>query len=481
MKAISVLGIDLGAKSGRVMAVHLNDNGLELSSVHRFLNRPIMIRNTLHWNILQLWQDIQDGIDKAKDLSSASIGVDTWGVDFALLDNHDQLLGIPVHYRDHRTDGIMEKAFRKVSREEIFQQTGIQFMPINTIDQLYSMVLNGSASLRLAHTFLTIPDLLNFWLTGVKTCEFTNATTTQLYNPTVGNWAKPVLDKLAISETIFPSITLPGTRLGKYHGIPVIAPACHDTGSAVAAIPAKNPDYAYISSGTWSLVGIEIENPIISPEALEANLTNEGGVENTFRLLKNVMGLWIFQQCRNTFTKKGKLLSYQQLMALASQALPLQHFINPNDLMFLPPGDHPQLIQSFCKETGQSIPENEGAIIRCVLESLAFSYRKVLTDILQISGREVNIIHIVGGGSKNVLLCQMTANVTHLPVVAGPDEATVLGNALTQLIALGEISNIHEARQLIAKMGVLKHYFSHDHDQWDKAYERFLKIIAKHK
>ena len=319
MREKTVLTVDLGAESGRVMAVHFDGQSLKLEELRRFPNTTVKIRGTLYWDFLRLWGDIQSGIATGKSLNPAGIGVDTWGVDFGLLDTQGNLIGNPVHYRDARTEGLMEKVFALVPKSEVFEQTGIQFMPINTLYQMMSLVENQSPQLAMADTFLTAPDLLNYWLTGTKVCEFSNATTTQMYNPLTGDWANSMLDRLDIPTHIFPDIVPPGTRLGEYEGIPVIAPACHDTGSAVAAVPTQTPNYAYISSGTWSLVGLEVSQPVISTIALEANVTNEGGVDGTYRLLKNVMGLWLVQECRRTFERSGNDFVYDVVRWLPIQ------------------------------------------------------------------------------------------------------------------------------------------------------------------
>jgi rhamnulokinase len=478
MKAKTVLAIDIGAESGRVMGIHFDGKKLELEELHRFPNPTVSIRGTLHWDILGLWRDIQAGIEKGKILEPVSVGLDTWGVDFALLDAQGILLGNPVHYRDNRTEGMLEKAFSKVSREEIFAQTGIQFLSINTLYQMLSLVEARSPQLSIADTFLTIPDLLNYWLTGTKVCEFSNATTTQMFNPTTGGWATSILEKFTIPTHIFPEIVRPGTRLGTYASLTVIAPACHDTGSAVAAVPAKNADFAYISSGTWSLVGLEEDHPIINQAALAANVTNEGGVYGTYRLLKNVMGLWIFQQCRATWEKEGTALSYDALVEMALTAEPLTAFVNPDDLAFLSPGDHPRRIREMCQKSGQPVPETRGAIARLVLESLALAYRRVIEQLAAVSGQEVKVIHIVGGGSQNALLNQMTADATGIPVIAGPSEATVIGNALVQFIALGELGDIQEARQIVTLNGPLSRFEPQARDRWNDAYQQYKRLVG---
>ncbi|MCB9432178.1 MAG: rhamnulokinase [Ardenticatenaceae bacterium] len=473
----TVLAVDLGAESGRVMAVRFDGRSLNLEELYRFPNVTVMVNGTLHWDILRLWGEIQTGIDKGKGLRPASIGVDTWGVDFGLLDKHDHLIGNPVTYRDRRTLGMMERALAMVPQAAIFAQTGSQFLSLNTLYQMLSLVASRSSQLQIASTFLMIPDLINFWLTGTKVCEFSDATTTQMFDPVNGRWATNLMLDLGIPTTIFPEIVPPGTRLGAYEGIPVIAPACHDTGSAVAAVPTTTPDFAYISSGTWSLVGLEVDKPILTPKALAANVTNEGGVYGTYRLLKNVMGLWILQQCRATWAAAGEAYSYAELVTLAEGSDPLVSIVNPNDARFLTPGDHPQIIRKMCQQTNQPVPQTVGAVVRCVLESLALAYREVLAQVTAVSHRTASAIHIVGGGTQNELLNQMTADAAGLPVVAGPVEATVMGNALVQLITLGEISNWSQARQVVAGLGEMKRYEPGNWAAWDDSYGRYQNLV----
>lgn len=474
----TVLAVDLGAESGRVMAVQFDGRTLELTPVHRFANKPISVNGTLCWNHLDLWCEIQLGIEKAKPYDPASIGVDAWGVDFGLLDKQGNLIGNLVQYRDDRTKGMMERAFAKVGKEAIFSETGIQFSRINTLYQLLSMVESGSPWLEAADTFLTIPDLFHYFLCGTAVSEFSIATTTQMLNPHTREWTNDLLSSLGIPTHIFPKIVLPGTRLGHYQNIPVITPASHDTGSAVAAIPASTPNYAYICSGTWSLVGIEIDQPIINQATLEANATNEGGVDGTIRLLKNIVGLWLVQQCRATWAQEGNLYSYSDLESLAMTAPPLLSFVNPNDSLFLPPGDHQKRIHQYCLETNQHPPQSEGETIRCILESLAMAYCNALQKILWVSGQQVQVIHMVGGGSKNALLNQMTANATGIPVIAGPIEASALGNSIVQLIALGEIKNRQEARALILQTLPVRVYEPEETAVWTEAYHRYQQIVS---
>lgn len=446
-KSATVLAIDLGAESGRVMAVHFDGSRLQLEEVYRFSNHALLVNGSLHWDILGLWREVQVGIGRSRG-RPASLAVDTWGVDFGLLDRNGNLIGNPVCYRDQRTEGMMDAVFERVAKADVFAQTGIQFMAINTLYQMMSLV--GSPHLQIAERFLTVPDLLNFWLTGTQVCEFSNATTTQMLNPYSGYWATEMLDTLGIPTHIFPEVVQPGTHLGTFNAIPVLAPACHDTGSAVAGVPTETENFAYISSGTWSLVGLEVMGPVVNQAALTINASNEGGVYGTFRLLKNVMGLWLLQQCRATWQKAGRAYSYAELVVLAESAKALQAIVDPNDDRFLPPGDHPAHIRDFCQQSGQLLPQTDAAIARCVFESLALAYRDVLLDLQALTGRTIEVIHVVGGGARNRLLNQLTADATGIPVLAGPTEATVIGNALVQLISLGELAHLKEGRQLVA-------------------------------
>mgnify|MGYP005839784921 CR=1 FL=1 len=457
--------------------------------VHRFPNGPLRASDGLHWDVHRLFAEMKRGLALAarNHGTPASVGVDTWGVDFALLDGSGELLGLPFHYRDGRTEGVMEKALQRVSREEIFDRTGVQFISINTLYQLYSMVLDGSPLLEKAATFLTIPDLFNYWLSGRAVCEFTNATTTQFYDPRAHAWALPLLEKLGIPTHFLPEIVPPGTVLGpllpsvaggSLGGVPLIAPACHDTGSAVAAVPAAGDNFAYISSGTWSLVGVEEPEPIVTPQALAGNFTNEGGVGG-FRFLKNVTGMWLLQECRRRWAKEGDVLSYDGLTALAESAPPFRSFIDPDDPSFLNPQDMPLAVAAFCSRTGQTPPEDKGEIVRCVLESLALKYRRVIEQIEEIRGRRVDVVHVVGGGSRNRLLCRFTADATGKTVVAGPVEATAVGNVLVQLMALGRLSSLAEGRALMRRSFPVETYEPKTRAHWDDAFLRFLPLLEK--
>ncbi len=473
---VHVIAVDLGAESGRVTRVVFDGDKVRLDEVHRFPNTPVQVAGTLHWDVLGMWREITTGIEKAR-AGAASIGVDSWGVDHALLDRDGKLIGNPVHYRDRRTDGMYDWVFARVPRREVFERTGIQFMILNTLYQLASMVANGSAQLDMAVSYLAVPDLINNWLTGEKVCEFTHATTTQLYNPRAGDWDRQMLAQVGIPTEMFGEIVQPGTRIGAYEGIPVIVPASHDTGSAVVAVPTTTHDYAYLSSGTWSLIGLEVDAPVINDASYAANVTNEGGAYGTFRFLKNVMGLWIAQQCRATWRGQGEEYSYDDLTRLAQTAEPFRSLIDPDDPAFLPPGDMPTRIREFCQRTGQLIPETAAQVLRTVYESLALKYRLSIDSLTALSGRTVERLHIIGGGTQNRLLCQMTADALGRLVVAGPVEATALGNALVQLIALGEIGSLHQAREAVSRSFATERYEPANGTAWDAAYARFQQLV----
>ena len=484
------LAFDLGTESGRGVLGHFDGEKIELEELHRFPNGGVRVLNSLHWDVLHLWREMKNALSicAQRRLDLKGIGVDTWGVDFALIGKDDTLLGLPYHYRDSRTDGMLEEAFNQFSRKEIFERSGGQFLQINTLYQLLSMVVHQSPLLEVAETFLMIPDLFNFWSTGRKVGEFTNATTTQFYDPRQKCWSREICDALSLPFDILPEIVQPGTQLGRLlpsvseetglGDVPVIAPGCHDTASAVAAVPAQGEDWAYISSGTWSLMGIEVPEPIISNQALKLNFTNEGGVNNTFRFLKNIMGLWLVQECRRTWAREGREMSYDQLTQVAANAHPFTALIDPDDNSFLSAGDMPSRILDYCKRTGQASPSHEGEIVRCALESLALKYRWVREKLEAVWGKPINVIHIVGGGAQNRLLCQFTADATGMPVVAGPTEATAIGNIMVQALGMGLIDSISEAREIIRRSFDVVTYEPEDLDRWNEAYERFLDVTG---
>jgi rhamnulokinase len=489
---LNFAAVDLGAESGRVMLGRFDGVRLDLEECHRFPNVPVQVGGTLHWDVLRLWGDIQHGLAAAGRKAGgplAGIGLDTWGVDFGLLGRDGQLLGNPVHYRDSRTNGMLEAAFRRVPRAEIFAQTGIQFMALNTLYQLLSLVEARAPVLEIATTFLTIPDLLNFWLTGEAANEFSNATTTQCFNPRTGDWAREMLARLGIPTGWFGPIIQPGTVLGSLRpslaealglgAVPVIAPATHDTGSAVAAVPMQDRNAIYLSSGTWSLMGVELDRPVIDDRSLSLNFTNEGGVGGTFRLLKNIMGLWLVQECRRVWASQGAEYSYAELTRLAEQSPAFVSFVAPGDERFLALGDMPARLQAFCRETGQPVPEGVGAIVRCALESLALEYRWVAERLVELTGQSLPVIHVIGGGAQNALLNQFTAEATDRTVVAGPIEATALGNVLVQMPALGQIGSPAEGRALVRASFPVQTFRPKAPDAWDAAYRRYLALRGR--
>ena len=471
-----VLAIDLGAESGRVLRVGFDGSRFHFEQLHRFPNIPVMAGGTLYWDVLRQWHDIITGIEAAGP-QIAGMGIDTWGCDFALLDRDGALLGNPVHYRDARTQGLSDYVYELVPRRAVFERTGIQFLPLNTLFQLASLVRAHSPQLAAAEHFLPFPNLFNYWLTGDMRSEFTHVSTTQFYNPRARDWDYETLEAIGAPTHIFGEIIQPGTRLGVWRGIPVFAPASHDTGSAVVGVPAAGNDFAYLSSGTWSLIGLEVDEPVISDAAFAANVTNEGGVGGTFRLLKNVAGLWLAQQCRATWAAAGRTLGYDQLTEEARQAQPFRSLIDPDDPRFIPPGDMPARIRDFCRESDQPLPESVGEIMRCVYESLALKYRQALERLFTVSGAPVAQLHIIGGGSQNSLLNQMTADATGLPVVAGPVEATALGNAIVQFIALGELKDVAEARAVLADTLGTESCEPRPDERWQQAYERFCALL----
>lgn len=478
MSTKNVLAVDLGAESGRVIRVGFDGNQFHFDEIHRFPNIPVQTRGTLHWDVLRLWHEITSGIQAAGP-DIAGIGVDTWGVDFALLDKQGHLLANPVHYRDVRTEGMTEWVFERVPRRTVFERTGIQFMVINTLYQLASMVASGSPLLDAADTMLPIPDLFNYWLSGSKSAEFTHASTMQCYNPRTSNWDFETLSAVGLPAHIFPKVIQPGTIIGDYQGTPVIAPACHDTGSAVVAVPTTTSDYAYLSSGTWSLIGLEVTQPVINDASYAANVTNEGGAYGTFRLLKNVMGLWLAQQSRATWRQQGHEYTYDQLAAEAAQAPAFRSLIDPDDPTFLHPGDMPARIREFCQRTGQPIPETVGQVMRTIYESLALKYRHALDNLVTLTGGQVERLHIIGGGSQSRVLNQMAADATGRIVITGPIEATALGNAIVQFIALGELDNVKQARAILRQTVGTEMYTPKHTVEWQAAYERFVGYMSE--
>ena len=464
------LALDLGAESGRAILAQLNNGKLQLSDLHRFANTPVRLPTGLYWDTPRLFYEICESIGAAAKATDEldGIGVDTWGVDFALLASNGSLLENPRHYRDARTVGILERVFAEVPQAEIFRQTGIQFMNINSLYQLYAAQQESAELLACAAKLLFMPDLFNYFLTGSLVSERTIASTSQFYDPLKRRFATDMLRKLGIQAAFLPELVDPGTDLGpllpyisEQYGltrdVPVYATAAHDTASAIAAVPASPKDnWCYISSGTWSLMGVELEQPIITDASLEANFTNEAGVEHTIRFLKNIPGLWILQECRRAWAQNGEEYSYAELMERAAGTKPsatildLEHFSSP--------GNYPKLICDFCRQTDQEVPPDAGATVRVILYSLAVRYKHVLELLENLTGRQIGIIHIVGGGSRNKLLNQLTADVTGRRVIAGPAEATAIGNALVQALGAGDIESLEELRSIVTRSFAMEEY-----------------------
>jgi rhamnulokinase len=458
------LGIDLGAESGRVIAGLWNGKTLKLEEVHRFLNGPVPLADSLRWDVIRLWAEIQTGLAlaaKKYGKSIVSVGADTWGVDFVLLNKQDEILGQPYNYRDARTRGALERAFKKVPRAEIFAQTGLQFMELNSLYQLLAWRQHSPSILEAADCLLFMPDFFHWCLCGSRVVEFTNASTSQFMHPLKRDWSLAMLKKFGLPTHFLPKIVTPGTQLGVIReslaertglsGVKVVAPPTHDTASAVAGVPTANTgraNWAYISSGTWSLMGVEVQNAALGPLALELNMTNEGGLDGTYRLLKNIMGRWLVQQCKRSFDARGRKYDYDQLNQMAAKAPPMRSIVNPDDPRFLNPKDMPKAIQDYCRETKQPVPRTEGELVRCAYESLAIKYREVLGWLEELGGESIEVIHIVGGGSQSKMLNQFAADACQRPVVTGPVEATALGNLLVQVRASGEIGSLSEMRDV---------------------------------
>jgi rhamnulokinase len=476
------LAFDLGAESGRAVLGHLCGGVITVEETHRFPNEPVESGGSLHWDAPRLWLEIRKTLTRLEKVGLAGIGVDTWGVDYALLSERGELLLNPYHYRDKRTDGVMEMVFAKVSRDEIYRETGIQFMQINTLYQLFAAKRDTPELLKSARRFLTMPDLFHYWLTGNAVCEFTNATTTQMVNAEKRAWSRSLMEKLELPADLPAEIVEPGTVVGRLseklgshtalRGTPVIAPATHDTGSAVAAVAARDGT-AFLSSGTWSLLGTELDAPIINADALRLNFTNEGGVCGTTRFLKNIMGLWMLQCCRTSWTSRGQVYDYRELMEFAAREPEFAHLVDPDDDSFLHPADMTQAIDQFCRRTQQPTPETPGAYTRAVLESLAFKYRQVICDLERLTKKTIRQIRVIGGGSKNRLLNQFTADATGRRVLAGPVEATALGNVAMQIVATGAAGSLREVRAILDRSFPTETFEPRETDKWERHVARF--------
>jgi len=488
---MSWLAFDLGASGGRALLGEIRNDKLQLHELHRFPNRMITVRGHQHWNVFELFEQIKQGIRLSVEQFSKmpqSIGIDTWGVDFALLAADGKVLGLPFAYRDKRTQGAMESLFRKMPAKRVYEKTGIQFLPFNTIFQLEAMTRDNSPLLDTAAELLFMPDLFHYLLSGVKKTEFTFATTSQLFNPQTLDWDGELIDAVGVPRIWFQDVVMPGTRLGELGkgiceetgapAIPLVAVATHDTGSAVAAVPAEGDDWAFISSGTWSLVGVESYAPLISQASRAANFTNEGGVGKTFRVLKNVTGLWLLQECRRQWSQ-NKPVEYDKLVAAAEQTKPFVAMLDPDDEAFLNPSDMNAAINDYCRHTGQRAPTTIGETTRSILESIALKYRWIIEQLRGIYDKPINRLHIIGGGVKNRLLCQFTADATGLPVLAGPVEATAIGNLLVQALAGDASISLTDLRAIVRRSFTIERYEPKAKSEWDDAWCRFQQLNPK--
>ncbi len=491
MSEARFLAFDLGAESGRAILGSLENSQLKLEEIHRFVNRPVQVSGHIHWDVLRLFDDLKQGMAQAAGKANGrllGIGVDTWGVDFGLIGRGNVLLGNPYAYRDKRMDGIMPRAFAFMPKKEIYARTGIQFLQFNSIFQLFALAQEKNPLLDVSERLLFMPDLFNLFMTGEACSEYSIASTSQLMHAAHKTWEPEIFSKLRLPMRIMPPVVQPGTVLGKLlpdiaaetglGNVDVIAPACHDTASAVAAVPARGDNWAYLSSGTWSLMGIEAKEPIMNERSEQNNFTNEGGVDQTIRFLRNIAGLWLLQGCRRSWERQGLTVGYDDLLSAATKAKPFECIVNPDDAIFLNPPDMPTAIVEYCRGSQQAIPESKGEFVRCVLESLALKYRFIIDKISEMQSKPIEKLHIVGGGSQNDLLNQFAADATGLTVIAGPTEATAIGNILVQAIAKRELSSLEEGRQLVEKSFPLKTFEPQDHQAWSEVYERIKHRLA---
>lgn len=485
---MKVLAFDFGASSGRAIIGNFENGIISIEEIHRFDNDPVLVGGSFYWDVLRLFHEIKQGITKAKNQTDfESIGIDTWGVDYGLLTKNCDLIGNPYNYRDSRTVGIPEEMESVITKEELYKLTGNQIIEFNTIFQLYAFKKQKPELMELVDKVLLIPDLFNYFLTGKMAAECSIASTTQLMNPYTKQWEYSLMDKLGLKREWFPEIVPGGSVIGNLKKDicdeldmtekKVIAVSSHDTASAVAAVPTTEKDFVFISCGTWSLFGTELEEPVISDLSRKYNITNETGYNNTTRFLKNIIGLWLIQETRRQFKREGKNYSYADMEMLARAEEPFKYFIDPDSPEFMGPGNMPQRIKDFCKRTGQSVPETDGAVIRCIYESLAMKYKYTFLQLKECCDKDFSVIHMVGGGTKDTFLCQMTANAANVPVIAGPIEGTAAGNIAVQLIANGAISDIWEARKIIAKSFDVVRYEVEDNKSWEDAFESFKKVL----
>ena len=483
-----VLAFDFGASSGRAIIGCFDGDKITLEEVHRFSNDPVSVGGTVYWDVLRLFYEIKQGIVKAKIAGGFdSIGIDTWGVDFGLIDSEGKLMENPVHYRDTRTAGLVEESFKTMPKEKLYGVTGIQFMELNTLFQLISLKKYRPWMLERADKMLFMPDLFAYMLTGKMCAEYSIATTSQLIDLETKSWSEEILDAFGIKKSLFAPLVKPGTVLGELSKeiceecgvdpVPVISVCGHDTQSAITSVPCEDGNFAFLSSGTWSLFGTELDKPIVNETSMNINITNEGGFDDSTGFLKNIIGLWLIQESRRQWKREGEEYSYADLEKLALAAEPFKCFIDPDAPEFVPHGNIPERVREFCRRTGQYVPQTVGEVMRCIYESLAMKYRLTFEKLRECTKRDYPVIHVIGGGTKDGLLCQMTANSCDRTVKAGPIEATVMGNVAVQLMSDGSVENIGQARKIIADSSELKIFEPKDTGDWAKAYEDFLKIV----
>lgn len=489
-----MMAVDFGASSGRAVIGNFDGERLSIQEVHRFDNEPVQLGERLHWDFLRLFHELKRGIMKARQqlgASPASIAVDTWGVDYGLVDPKGRLVGNPYHYRDLRSEPAMREALKLIPEASLYAKTGVQSSSINTVYQLFAdeqLRLNQNADdLRM----LLMPDLFHYYLSGDMASEYTIASTSGLLDPVKREWSLLVIEALSIPASLFNPVIMPGTRLGALRAdireeltvdaMPVIAASGHDTAAAVASIPATSGRYAFISSGTWSLMGIELDEPILTERSRELLFSNEGSAEGKTRMLKNIMGLWLLQECRRSWAMEGTQLGYSELTEMAEHAPRNASYVDAGDAVFLPPGNMPERIREYCRASGQTVPQSRPEIVRCILESLAFKYRQTLSEIEELTGERLEHIHMVGGGIQNRLLCQLTANVTGRTVIAGPVEATSIGNLMMQAKAHGEVSDQADIREVVRQSFPPEIYVPQDADEWEERYQRFYRLLVLQK
>jgi len=489
MAKSNLLAFDIGASSGRAILGILENNKVELLEIHRFKNQMTKIHGSYFWNIFDLFDELKTGLKKCIsdfNIQPDSVGIDTWGVDYSLVSGEGLLIGLPFAYRDHRTDNSMDEFFKILSKKETYLLSGIQFMQFNTLFQLFSSVQQKYSGLKITENLLFTPDALNFLFTGIKRNEYTIASTSQLLKPGKPEWEQKLFEAAGIPKKIAGEIIQPATVLGDLlpevleetgsASIPCIAVASHDTASAIVSVPAQGKNWAYLSSGTWSLLGIESNVPLVSEKTLEMNFTNEGGVEGTTRFLKNIMGMWLIQECKRIWDQEGEM-DWHQIVELCNATEPFKSIINPDDQSFLNPGNMPIAIQEYCKQTNQPVPGSKGEIARCIYDSLVLKYKYTIRQIESVTGKPIEKLHIIGGGAHNKIVNQLTADATGIQVVAGPTEATAIGNSMLQAKALGRVKSLEEIREIVRNSFDVTEYTPSPKLDWDVAFQKFEKLL----